>query len=348
MGRYLAAAALLVANVAVFVAGLHGNEGIFVPLVIAAYGLTVWTAYTTGRVLRARADLAVVAGTALVAAGLQIAYNPQVVPTQVSGIVVFLVLPLLVGRYRTQHWLFQRTEQALLAEQEQLRERLRIARDMHDSLGRRLSLVSVQAAALEVSDLPTAQKEAVTTLAGSARDAVAELYQLIGSLRGAADDSPGVEQIPAMVEEFRAVGAAVTVTGSAGDLPPAASRAAYRVIEEGLTNAAKHATGQPVSIQLNRETGTLIITMTNSVVADSAPGGGYGLAGLAERAGAAGGFVDHRVTKTEFRLMAMLPTTSPDLAEPSLTRTRVALIAAATVTLLFILLPATVVVGVGG
>jgi signal transduction histidine kinase len=348
MGRYLAAAAVLVANAVVFVAGLNGNQGIFVPLVLAAYALTMWTGYTMGRVLRSWADLAVVAGTALVAAGLQVVHNPQVAPQQVSGMAVFLALPVLVGRYRTQHRLFRRTEQALLAEQEQLRERLRIARDMHDSLGRRLSLVSVQAAALEVSDLPTAQKEAVATLAGSARDAVTELYQLIGSLRGTADDSPGVDQIPVLIEEFRAVGAAVTMTGSAGNLPPAASQAVYRVIEEGLTNAAKHATGHPISIQLTRETGTLIITMTNSVAADPAPGGGYGLAGLAERAGAAGGFVDHRVTDNEFRLVAMLPTTPPDRAEPSLTRTRVALIALAAATLLLILLPATIVVGVGG
>ena len=242
-----------------------------------------------------------------------------------------------------------RTERALLAEHGQLRERLRIARDMHDSLGRHLSLVSVQAAALEVTDLPPAQKEAVGALADSARDAVTELYQLIGSLRGGAGDTPGADGIRALVEEFRAAGVTVTVSGAPGELPQAASRAAYRVVEEGLTNAAKHASGEPVSIQLTRETDALVVTVTNPVTAATrSGGGGFGLAGLAERAGAAGGFVDHRVTGGEFRLVAMLPTKAPDLpAEPKLTRSRVAILTIATAALLFVLLPATVVVGVG-
>jgi signal transduction histidine kinase len=243
-----------------------------------------------------------------------------------------------------------RTEQALLAEQGQLRERLRIARDMHDSLGRRLSLVSVQAAALEVADLPPARKNEVTALAGSARDAVTELYQLIGSLRGSVDDTPDADRIPALVTEFRAAGLDVTVSGAPGPLPPAVSRAAYRVVEEGLTNAAKHATGQGVAIQLTRETDALVMTVTNPVTEDTTPaGGGFGLTGLAERVGAAGGFVDHRVAGGEFRLVAMLPTKSGDLPpEPGIGRTHVALIGVATAVLLLVLLPAGFVVGVSG
>lgn len=375
MGRYLAAAAVLAADATVFVATTHGNQGIFGLLTVAAYALMVWTAYVAGLTLPTRTDLTVVVGTALAAGGLQVAFTQNGVPQQVSGFVVFMVLPLLVGRYLAQHRRLLRTldahnkqlrtEQALLAEREQLRERLRIARDMHDSLGRRLSLVSVQAAALEVSDLPAEGKDAVTALAGSARDAVTELYQLIGSLRGSADDTPDADWIPALVDEFRTAGLDVTVTGDPGPLPPDASRAAYRVVEEGLTNAAKHATGQPVAIQLTRETDALVMTLTNPVAEDTTPAGGgraegtaaqrarrpvrggYGLPGLAERAGAAGGFVDHRVTGGEFRLVAMLPTKSGDLPpEPRIGRARVALLGVATALLLFVLLPAGLVVGV--
>jgi signal transduction histidine kinase len=358
MGRYPAAAAVVAANVAAFVAAGHANQGPFALLTLGAYALLAWTAYLTGLAMPSRTDLAVVAGTALLAGGVQVAVAPQGLPQHVSGSVVFFVLPLLVGRYLAQHRRLVRTldahnrqlrtERALLAEREQLRERLRIARDMHDSLGRRLSLVSVRAAALEVSDLPAAHKAAVGALAGSARDAVTELYELIGSLRGTDGGTPGADRIPALVAEFRAAGVAVAVTGDAGDLPPAVSRAAYRVVEEGLTNAAKHAAGQPVSIQLTRETGAVLVTVANPVVADPAPGGGYGLTGLSERAGAAGGFVDHRVTDGEFRLVAMLPTTPLDLPVPQLTRSRVALLTAATAALLFLLLPATLVVGVTG
>jgi signal transduction histidine kinase len=359
MGRYLAAAAVLVANIAAFVAAEHANQGLFGLLTLLGYALMAWTAYLTGLTLPSRTDLAVVGGTALAAGGLQVVLTPGGIPQFVSGFVVFLVLPLLVGRYLAQHRRLVRTldvhnrqlrtERALLAEGEQLRERLRIARDMHDSLGRRLSLVSVQAAALEVTDLPATQKEAVGALAGSARDAVTELYQLIGSLRGTAENAPGAARIPELVEEFRAAGVEVAVTGEAGELPSAASRAAYRVVEEGLTNAVKHAGGHPVSIQLTRETDTLVMTVTNPVTGATTRGGGFGLTGLAERAGAAGGFLDHRVAGGEFRLVAMLPTTSPDLPpEPKLTRSRVMILAFATAAVLFVLLPATVVVGVGG
>jgi signal transduction histidine kinase len=356
MGRSLAAAAVLVANLAVYVAAEHANQGPFGLLTLLGYALLAWTAYLTGLTLPRRGDLALVAGVALAAAAVQVTVHG--VPQQVSGFVVFTVLPLVVGRYLAQHRRLVRTldahnrqlrtERALVAEKEQLRERLRIARDMHDSLGRRLSLVSVQAAALEVTDLPPTQRAAVGALAGSARDAVTELYQLIGSLRGGAADGPGADHIPALVAEFRAAGVPVTVTGEAGALPPATSRAAYRVVEEGLTNAAKHATGHPVAIHLTHETGTMLVTVTNPVTSGTTPGGGYGLTGLAERAGAAGGLVDHRVTGGEFRLVAMLPTKSPDLPpEPRLTRTRIALLGAATAALLFVLLPASVVVGVG-
>jgi signal transduction histidine kinase len=362
MGRYLAAAAVVVANAAVAVAAAHTDQGPFGLLVLLGYALLAWTAYTTGRGLPTRADLAVVAGTALAATGAQLALTPHDLPQHLSGFVVFALLPLLAGRYLTQHHRLVRTldahnrqlrtERALLAEQEQLRERLRIARDMHDSLGRRLSLVSVQAAALQVSDLPAAHKQAVAALAGSARDAVTELYQLIGSLRGTdtdhPDDNPGAHAIPTLVEEFRAAGVDVTVTGDAGALPPQVSRAAYRVVEEGLTNATKHAAGHPVAIHLTRETGTLVVTVANPVTGTAAGTGGYGLVGLTERVGAAGGVLDHRVTGGQFRLAALLPTDPPDLTPARLTRRRVALLAVATAALLFVLLPAITVAGVAG
>jgi signal transduction histidine kinase len=345
MGRYLAAAAVLVAHAAVFVAGLQGNRGAFGLVVLAASALMAWTAYLTGLTLLSRTGTAFVAATAFVAGGLQVAHTPAAAPQHVATFVVFFVLPLLVGRYLTQHRTLVRqlrTEQALLAEREQLRERLRIARDMHDSLGRRLSLVSVQAAALEVGDLPPERKAAVHALASSARDAVSELYQLIGSLRGAADETPGADAVPALIADFRAAGVDVAVTGACGPLPESASHAVYRVVEEGLTNAAKHAPGHPVAIHLTRETDTLVVTVSNPLTGHAEPGGGFGLAGLAERVGAAGGFLDHRTDHGSFRLVAMLPSES----EPRVGRTRATLVGVATAALLFLLLPASLLTGV--
>ena len=345
MGRYLAAGAVLVAQAAVFVAELHGNRGVFGLVVLAACALLALTAYLTGLTPLSRTGTAVVAATAFAAGTLQVVHAPAAAPQQVATFVVFFVLPLLVGRYLAQHRTLVRqlrTEQTLLAEREQLRERLRIARDMHDSLGRRLSLVSVQAAALEVGDLPPDRKAAVHALAGSARDAVSELYQLIGSLRGAADETPGADAVPALVADFRAAGIEVTVTGTCGPLPAPASHAVYRVVEEGLTNAAKHAPGHPVAIQLTRETGALVVTVSNPLAGHPEPGGGFGLAGLAERVGAAGGYLDHRADDGGFRLVAMLPFES----EPRVGRTRATLVGVAAGVVLFLLLPASLLTGV--
>ena len=347
MGRYLAVAAVLAAQGAMFVAGLHDHRGPFGLLVLAACALLAWTAYLTGLTLTSRAVTAIVAAVAFTADALQVLHTPATAPQHVATFVVFFALPLLVGRYLAQHRTLVRqlrTEQTLLAEREQLRERLRIARDMHDSLGRRLSLVSVQAAALEVGDLPAAQREAVRVLAGSARDAVTELYQLIGSLRGAADENPGVGALPALVADFRSAGVDVTVTGACGPLPEAASQAVYRVVEEGLTNAAKHALGHPVAIHLTRETDTLVVTVSNPLTGYAEPGGGFGLAGLAERVAAAGGFLDHRHDHDAFRLVAMLPTVPAPA--PPMGRTRATLVGVATAVLLFLLLPASLLTGV--
>lgn len=360
MARYLPAATavtVLGADTVVFVATQRGAAGIFAALTVLAYALMVWSAYAAGSSSRTATML--VAGVEAAAVGVKFALSPGDAAQHVAGFVVFVVLPLLVGRYLAQHRTLVstldahnrqlRTEQALLADREQLRERLRIARDMHDSLGRRLGLVSVRAAALEVSDLPAPQREAVHALAGSARDAVTELYELIGSLRGAQDESPGADGIPGLVAEFRTEGVAVTVTtaGARQPLPPAADHAVYRVVEEGLTNAARHAPDHPVAIHLTWETDTLMVTVTNPVAPNPAAGGGFGLTGLAERVGAAAGFLDHRAVAGEFRLVAMLPTAPPVPAAPSrIGRTRTALLGVATAAVLFVLLPASLLTGV--
>jgi signal transduction histidine kinase len=359
MGRFLAAGAVVAADIALAVAAGNGNRGVFGAVTLVAYVLLMWAAYQTGHVLVSRKDTVVVVGTAVAGLTIQIATRSAETPQLVVGFVVFVVLPMLVGRYLAQHRTLVatldahnrqlRTERALLAEREQLRERLRIARDMHDSLGRRLSLVSVRAAAVQVSGLPAAQRQAVGELADSARDAVTELYQLIGSLRGAGDDSPGVDRIDAVVAEFRSAGVDVTIDeqGDRSRLPPAVDRAAYRVVEEGLTNAAKHAAGRPVTIQLTWETDALLLTVSNPATTGGDTARGFGLAGLRERVQAAGGYLDHHKDAAgEFRLVAMLPTTVPDTSVPRPNRFRTALVGLATAGALFVLLPASLLSGV--
>ncbi|MDW6064959.1 histidine kinase [Streptomyces sp. FXJ1.4098] len=368
LGRSLPAAAVVAVDTALFVAARHGGPlpwaavayalavaGVVVlgerapaaaftaALLLAAltggsYVLLLWAAYGAGSRAPMGRDTAQVAGAVLGWLAVRLLVWPAdapAVPQLVSIFVVFVALPLLVGRYLAQHRRLVaelgrrnrrlRRERELLAERERLRIRLRIARDMHDSLGHRLSLVSVQAAALEVAELPSAQREAVRQLAGTARGAMDELHELVGALRGTdetAARAPGAEAIDEVVAEFRAAGVPVTLRRGGGrprPLPPAAGEAVYRVVEEGLTNAAKHAPGRPVTVSVTWEPDALLITVVNPVGGgerefSEAAGGGHGLRGLDERMRQVGGFVDHRLSDGGFRLVAMVPT-APDTAD---------------------------------
>jgi signal transduction histidine kinase len=219
-----------------------------------------------------------------------------------SACLVFGALPLLAGRYVAQ--------QRRLAEQERLAERLRIAREMHDSLGRRLSLASVQAAALEVSDLPGAQRAAMARLATEIRASGTELHEILGVLRGEPGHSRGLPDVSGLIKEFCLAGAAVSVNslGRPQPLGPEVDQAAYRVVEEGLTNAIRHAAGQPVSVTVAWDAGALRLTVVNPADRDHCTPG-FGLTELASRLRRAGGTLSHELSGGQFRLCATLPAT---------------------------------------
>ena len=353
MGRHLLAGLVVVAELGLLLVMNRGDSPLWVaaayPVVVialmvwqrrapigayaAAQGLGVltgvglvlllWVSYRAGRALGSPRQAVAVAAATVAAFAVRL---PGGHPVSLAAVhLVFVVLPLLVGRYVAQHERLVaaleasnrrlRRERELLAERARLRERLRIARDMHDSLGHRLGLVAIQAAALEVAPLPPEQATAVRRLAAAARDAVDELHEVVGALR-AADEEPagrGVADIPGLVGEYRAAGVPVTLrrAGAERPLPPAADAAAYRVVEEGLTNAARHAPGRPVTVTLEWEADALLVGVVNPLPAASADAGeprrGHGLRGLRERVGAIGGLLDHRRSGEEFRLFAMLP-----------------------------------------
>lgn len=131
-----------------------------------------------------------------------------------------------------------------------------------------------------------------------------------------------MESVGTLVTQFRTAGVPVTLrrSGPARPLGSAASQAAYRVVQEGLTNAAKHAPGRPVSVRVTWEPDALLITLVNPLpdVAPGADDAGHGLAGLRERMVPVGGFVEHGPTGDGWRLVAMLPVAADpgDLAEP--------------------------------
>ena len=214
-------------------------------------------------------------------------------------------------------------------------ERTRIAREMHDVLAHRLSLLATYAGAIEYR--PDAPPEQLARAAGvvraGAHQALDELREVITVLReddgpgdGDADGSgpgdgaqrpqPGLADLPRLVEESRDAGARVQLDDHVADpgaLPGAAGRTAYRVVQEGLTNARKHAPGEPVQVVVDgRPGGGLLIEIRNPVVNGHAPGpviggSGTGLIGLTERVRLAGGELDHQAADGEFRLSARLP-----------------------------------------
>jgi signal transduction histidine kinase len=326
-----------------------------------AYALVLWTAYQAGRHVESRGGTAAAVGAALGGLGVTLVVRPpepRMIPNLVCAYVVFVALPLLVGRYLAQHQRLLdtldrhnrrlRRERELLAERERLRERLRIARDMHDSLGHRLSLVTIQAAALEVS-VPPARRDDVRRLGAAASGAVDELYALLGTLRGDEAPAPGTETVEEVVAGFRSAGVAVTSRweGEPRPLSPEADQAAYRVVEEGLTNAARHAPDRPVTVTLGWEPDGLLVTVVNPLADHGAAGAGHGLTGLEERVRAAGGLLDHRTEQEEFRLVAMLPFAMDADAPPTPGPARTALLGFATAALMFVVLPMSMLVGVG-
>ena len=223
------------------------------------------------------------------------------------------------------------TEQQLRIEQARHDERTRMAREMHDVLAHRISLLSMHAGALEFR--PDAGPDEIAHAAGvireSAHQALQDLREVIGVLREGSDTAgarpqPTLADVPALVEESRAAGLEVRADIRVDDptsVPTGTGRNAYRIVQEGLTNARKHAAGAPVDLVLEGAPGAgLTVDMSNRPGLDPtlgrrAPGGpdeisgaGVGLIGLAERAALANGRLEHGFTDAgHFRLHAWLP-----------------------------------------
>ncbi len=211
----------------------------------------------------------------------------------------------------------------LAADEARAAERRRIAREMHDVLAHRLSLLSVHAGALEFNADASAEEvgRAAGVIRESARAALEELRGVIGVLREDTGESltqppqPTLADLPALVEESRAAGMRVTAQIDVGDEAPtaAAGRTAYRIVQEGLTNARKHAPGAAVTLGVQARDGELRVEVRSlaPVAVASAPplpGAGTGLIGLAERVTLAGGDLEHGVdAEGAFVLRARLP-----------------------------------------
>jgi signal transduction histidine kinase len=195
-----------------------------------------------------------------------------------------------------------------------------IAREMHDVLAHRLSLLSVHAGALEFNpEAPAAEVgRAAGVIRESAHQALEDLREIIEVLRTPEDTGrpqPVLADLPRLAAESRDAGMRVTLdqrVAEPGAAPAVAGRTAYRIVQEGLTNARKHAPDAPVSVTVGGGPGEgLTVEVRNpapaAAPANGIPGAGQGLIGLGERASLAGGRLTHGRSRGDFRLTAWLP-----------------------------------------
>ncbi|MFE3453435.1 sensor histidine kinase [Nonomuraea sp. NPDC059194] len=264
---------------------------------------------------------------ALVAAGLTtiffLVYSTWLVsPPPSSGlwhvlaIVAVMALILAAGelaRYRREG----RAERARVAEEESRRqaseERLTMAQELHDVLAHNISLIHVQAStALHLmDDDPSQARSALTTIKSASKEVLGELRSVLNVLREGAPRSPtaGLDRLTDLVERS---GLDVSLEqADARALPAQVERAAYRIVQESLTNAARHAPGSRVSVRLDYLPAELVITVADTgssmpaVLAEE--GSGNGIPGMRERAAALGGTLVARPAGTGFRVEARLP-----------------------------------------
>jgi signal transduction histidine kinase len=227
----------------------------------------------------------------------------------------------LVAVYRDRAARIER-ERELRAEQLQLAERARIARDMHDSVAHYMSLIALYAGGLEVAGANAKDVGGTaTTNRTTATKALDELRTVIGVLRDGTlavpQKTPHERTVRGLVDEARQAGQLVVAHLDDEALRAAnpATEEAYRLVQEGLTNARKHAAGSLVTVRVRRDGPDLLVTVTNPVDpnAPTLPGGGAGLLGLAERVTALGGTVEHDLIGRgdggagEFRMHGRVP-----------------------------------------
>jgi signal transduction histidine kinase len=198
-------------------------------------------------------------------------------------------------------------------------ERARLARELHDVVGHNVSVMIIQAgAARKMLDLdPDQAREALLAVEAGGRAAMTELRQVIGVLTVDADGAdlapqPGLQQLSDLAARVRDTGVPVTLTldGTFAELPAGIELAAYRVVQEALTNAVKHAAGAAVDIKISGtpEELRVEVTDTGGSSASATSGSGRGLTGLRDRVAAYGGTLtaDRRPTGG-FRVVAVTP-----------------------------------------
>jgi signal transduction histidine kinase len=298
--------AFLVMLVAFFSLGLHAREQ-ELPLGLAASGLPL---------------LAV--ELAAVAAGRPVL---DIVPTLLFWSTAVMLGRLLHRRAHEAEVERRRADAAeRLAADAAASERARIAREIHDVVAHSLSVVVLHAGVERrlVTDRSSSSYQALETIERTGRTALSELRHLLGLLHKTDEATalaplPSLHDLDTLCETLRLAGHPVTVevTGAQGDLPDGVALSAYRIVQEAVTNAIKHAPGASVAVQVAHRSDAVLVEVTNTEAAPRAPrdpgpsavpGAGRGLAGMRERVRVYGGSLTAAALPSGgFRVRAELP-----------------------------------------
>ncbi|MET9086866.1 sensor histidine kinase [Streptomyces sp. NPDC004237] len=230
--------------------------------------------------------------------------------------VLIIVSVAELVRLRREQWARERADRAQAARRRGDEERLRIARELHDVLAHSISVINVQAGmglALLDSD-PEQARSALTTIKAASKEALGEVRQVLDTLRAPGDapraPAPGLGRLPELVEQAASAGLTVTVEGELPRLPPGADLAAFRVVQEALTNVVRHSGSRHARVRLEHGGGELRLRIDDDGPATGADAGGSGngLAGMRERAAALGGTIEAGPRADGgFRVLAVLP-----------------------------------------
>jgi signal transduction histidine kinase len=290
---------------------------------LSLFGAVVLASYSAGEALSGRQTYLVPATAA--AAFAAIAVDGEAVPSDFVAFALFLVGPWWVGRL-----VRQRTRQAdalvRLAELERDREtaaavqeeRARIARELHDIISHAISVVTVQTQAVRLRLTPEHAREAddLRGVEATARQAMAEMRRLFGVLRvdgapASLAPQPGLDQLDRLVSQVRGSGLQldVEIEGERVPLPPGVDLAAYRIVQEALTNVVRHAGSAPARVRLDYGDSVLAVTVEDDGPGRArASGRGHGLLGMRERVALYGGTLETgSANGGGFRVHARLP-----------------------------------------
>jgi signal transduction histidine kinase len=249
---------------------------------------------------------------------------------EVSGFAAWLLAVLAAAelfRLRRDQLARDRRERAEAERRRSDEERMRIARELHDVLAHSISVINVQAgvALALIDERPEQARIALATIKAASKEALGEVRQVLSTLRAPGEaprsPAPGLDRLPELVDQAGSAGltAEVTVEGNRVPLPPGTDLAAFRIIQEALTNIVRHSGSRIARIRLAYGSGAVEVRIDDDGPASGhgEGGGGNGLVGMRERAAALGGAIETGPRPDGgFRVRATLPLTATDRLDP--------------------------------